>query len=169
MEKNLYTNPYRRLLNPFKLVKTIFSKTLAVIAYNSFLSPLNVVIHRIRGAKIGKHVGIGRCVVIDDYRPDLVTIEDNVFVTAGTMILTHKRDLSEYSADKAYYDYPFKFGEVIIKKNAQIGIGSIIMPGVTVGVSAIVGAGSVVTKDVPDYTCVAGVPAKTIKTFIDKP
>ncbi len=168
MSSNEYTNPWRRLLSPLKLLKAIFSKTLAVIAYNSFLSPLNVVIHRVRGVKIGKRVLIGRCVVIDDYRPDLVEIEDRVALTAGTMILTHKRDLIEYEKDKAYYDYPFLLGKVIIKENAQIGIRSIIMPGVTIGKSSIVAAGAVVTEDVPDYTMVAGVPAKVIRKLAEE-
>lgn len=163
MNDNVYTKPWRRLLNPFQFFKAILFKSLAVLAYNSFISPLNVSIHRFRGAKIGKAVAIGRCVIIDDYRTDLVLIEDGVALTTGSMILTHKRNLIEYNPEKAYYDYPFKLGQVIIRENAQIGIRSIILPGVTVGRSAIVAAGSVVTKNVPDFTLVAGVPAKVIK------
>lgn len=54
--------------------------------------------------------------------------------------------------------------EVIIKRNAYIGVGAIILPGVTIGEHAIVAAGSVVTKDVPPHTVVAGVPVRVIKT-----
>lgn len=54
---------------------------------------------------------------------------------------------------------------VIIKNNAWIGTGAIIMPNITVGEFSIIGAGSVVTKDVPPYTVVAGVPAKVIRTL----
>ena len=53
----------------------------------------------------------------------------------------------------------------IIKKGAWIGAGSSILPGVTVGKYAIVGASAVVTKDVPDYAVVVGNPAKVIKTL----
>jgi hypothetical protein len=52
---------------------------------------------------------------------------------------------------------------VVIRRKAWIGAGAIILPGVTVGENAIVAAGAVVTKDVPDNTIVAGVPAKTLR------
>ena len=55
------------------------------------------------------------------------------------------------------------FAPVIIKDNAWIGMSAIILKGVTVGEGAIVAAGSVVTKDVPPHTIVAGVPARVIK------
>lgn len=58
-----------------------------------------------------------------------------------------------------------KFAPVIIKDKAWIGFNSIILKGVTIGEGAIVGAGSVVTKDVPEWTIVAGNPAKIIKTI----
>jgi chloramphenicol O-acetyltransferase type B len=51
----------------------------------------------------------------------------------------------------------------VIQDDAWIGAGSIILPGVTIGEGAVVAAGSVVTKDVPSYTVVAGVPARPIK------
>jgi acetyltransferase-like isoleucine patch superfamily enzyme len=57
------------------------------------------------------------------------------------------------------------FGKVTIKKNACIGIGAIICPGVTIGQNAVVAAGAVVTKDVPDNVLVGGNPAKVIKTI----
>jgi acetyltransferase-like isoleucine patch superfamily enzyme len=52
---------------------------------------------------------------------------------------------------------------IVIKRNAWIGAGATILPGVTVGENAIVAAGSMVTKDVPSNTLVAGVPAKKVK------
>ena len=55
--------------------------------------------------------------------------------------------------------------EIVIKKGAWIGAGASILPGVTVGKYAIVGAGAIVTKDVPDYAVVVGIPAKVIKTL----
>jgi len=55
--------------------------------------------------------------------------------------------------------------KIVIKKNAWIGAGAIILPGVTVGENAIVAAGAVVNKDVADNTIVAGVPAKKIKNI----
>ena len=55
------------------------------------------------------------------------------------------------------------YGKVLIKKNAWIGMNATICPGVTVGEYAVVAAGAVVTKDVPDYAVVGGVPAKVIR------
>ena len=158
-------NPNRRFRNPFKLIKAIFSKTLAVMAYNCFIPPLTIFMHRLRGVKIGKKVFIGRCIVIDDYRPDLVEIQDCVGIASGTIILAHRRDLTNYATYKSRWDYPFTIQKVTLKKRCQIGAKAVIMPGVTIGEASIVAAGAVVTKDVPDFTVVGGVPAKVIRTY----
>jgi acetyltransferase-like isoleucine patch superfamily enzyme len=60
------------------------------------------------------------------------------------------------------------YKKVIIKNDVWIGANSVIMPGITIGNGAIIGAGAVVTKDVPDYAVVAGVPAKVIKYRFDE-
>jgi acetyltransferase-like isoleucine patch superfamily enzyme len=57
----------------------------------------------------------------------------------------------------------YTYGKVLVKKNAWLGMGCTICPGVTIGKYAVVAAGAVVTKDVPDYAVVGGVPAKVIK------
>ena len=54
---------------------------------------------------------------------------------------------------------------IVIKRNAWIGAAATILPGITIGENAIVAAGSVVTKDVPSNTIVAGVPAKHVKNI----
>ena len=57
----------------------------------------------------------------------------------------------------------YTYGKVTVKKNAWLGLNVTICPGVTIGEYAVVGAGAVVTKDVPAYAVVGGVPAKVIK------
>ncbi len=57
----------------------------------------------------------------------------------------------------------YTYGKVRVKKNAWLGMNVTICPGVTIGEYAVVAAGAVVTKDVPDYAVVGGVPAKVIK------
>lgn len=65
--------------------------------------------------------------------------------------------------DLADRHHQFYFGKATIKKNAWICMGAIIRPGVTIGGNAVVAAGAVVTKDVPDNAIVGGNPAKIIK------
>ncbi len=134
-------------------------------ARHSFPSVVRVFFHRLRGVKIGRGVLIGLDVTIDDDGPQRIVIEDNVFLTAGCMLLTHQRDISKYKVGDWIGDMPFKVAGIRIKKGAHIGIGAIILPGVTIGKGAIVGAGAVVNKDVPDYCVAAGCPAKVIRRF----
>jgi acetyltransferase-like isoleucine patch superfamily enzyme len=86
-----------------------------------------------------------------------ITIEDDVLMAANVQLLSNNHD--EYERQVLTCE------EIIIKKGAWIGAGASILPGVTVGKYAIVGAGAIVTKDVPDYAVVVGVPAKVVKTL----
>lgn len=123
-------------------------------------SGIRVKLHRWRGVKIGKGVHIGPMVTIDDVYPNFVVIEDGVSLAGQNFILTHNKPLEFHKHLSEAFLAP-----VIIKKNAWIAIGVIILPGVTVGEGAIVASGAVVTKDVPPFTMVAGVPAKVIREF----
>ena len=86
-----------------------------------------------------------------------ITIEDDVMLAANVQLISNNHD--EYNRQVLICK------EIRIKKGAWIGAGASIMPGVTIGKYAIVGAGAIVTKDVPDYTVVVGVPARIIKTL----
>lgn len=86
---------------------------------------------------------------------DGITVEDNVFIGPN---VTFTNDLFPRSKQ-----YPESFGRTIIKKGASIGANATILPGITIGESAMIGAGSVVTKDVPAKTVVLGNPAKTVR------
>ena len=147
------------------ILKGIWIRFWSVIAPITFPAQVTTFIHRLRGVHIGKGSKIARSVLIDDSRPDLVTIGRNVWVTAGCQLLCHQRDLSFYERGKPVMDCPLKYAPIVIKDGAHIGIGSIIMPGVTVGEGAVIGAGAVVTKDIPDYCLAVGVPAKVVKTL----
>ncbi|MCF8297657.1 MAG: acyltransferase [Saprospiraceae bacterium] len=147
------------------VLKGIWVRFLTIIIPFTFPAQLTTFLHRLRGVNVGKGSKINRTVQIDDAYPNLVTIGKNVWVTAGVMILCHQRDLAFYKIDKAVMNCPLITKQVIIEDGAHIGIGSIIMPGVTIGKGAIIGAGSVVTKDIPPYSVAAGVPAKVIKSF----
>ena len=86
-----------------------------------------------------------------------ITIEDDVMLAGNVQLLSNNHD--EYERQVLLCD------EIVIKKGAWIGAGASILPGVTVGKYAIVGAGAIVTKDVPDYAVVVGIPAKVVKTL----
>jgi galactoside O-acetyltransferase len=97
--------------------------------------------------------------MIDNVYPELVTIGEDVWLTRNVTILTHfnpSESLRDFIGD-------IVCKEVVIEDGVFIGIGSIILPGVRIGKNSVVGAGSVVTKDVPPYTIVAGNPATVIK------
>lgn len=147
------------------VMKGVWIRSLSILARISFPAQVTTALHRMRGMHIGKGSKISRSVLIDDSRPDLITIGKNVWVTAGCQLLCHQRDLSFYERGKPVMDCPLKYAPIVIKDGAHIGIGSIIMPGVTIGEGAVIGAGAVVTKDIPDYCLAVGVPAKVIKTL----
>lgn len=115
------------------------------------------------GAHIGKNVCIGYDVYFDAANADLITIEDDCWIAARCTVLCHKRDMSGYSKDGNLNTHNFVPSPIHLCKRVHIGMGSIIMPGVTIGEGAIIGAGSVVTKDIPPYTVAVGCPAKVVK------
>ena len=85
-----------------------------------------------------------------------IEFEDGSMAAPGLRIATINHDINERHAIYTY-------GKVTVKKNAWLGMNVTICPGVTIGEYAVVAAGAVVTKDVPDYAVVGGVPAKVIK------
>jgi len=92
-----------------------------------------------------------------------VHIEDNVFVGHNVTFINDKHPRATNEDGSMQTDADWGVVETFIRKGASIGSSSTIMCGVTVGENSIVGAGAVVTKDVPPNTIVAGVPAKVIK------
>lgn len=114
--------------------------------------------------KEGMHVGKGISVMGGaDFgsEPYLITIDDDVRISNNVSFVTHDggtwvfRDQPEYADVIAY-------GRIHVGAHTFIGCNSTILPGVTVGKRCVIGAGSVVTKDIPDGCVVAGVPARII-------
>ena len=108
-------------------------------------------------------VSIGKCVVVMNgclmMSAGTITIDDDARIAANVQLISNNHD--------PYNRNIITCRPVRICKGAWVGAGSTILPGVTVGKYAIVGAASVVTKDVPDYAVVVGNPAQVIK-FLDK-
>lgn len=88
-----------------------------------------------------------------------ITIQDDVLIGPRVNLVTENHPLDP-SDRRALVAKP-----IVIKRNAWIGAGATILPGVTIGENAVIAAGAVVSKDVPANTVVAGVPAKFIKTI----
>lgn len=104
--------------------------------------------------KFGKNVFINHSATLS--ASGGIEFEDGVMAAPGLKIATINHDM--YDRHLTY-----TYGKVLVKKNAWLGLNVTICPGVTIGKYAVVAAGAVVTKDVPDYAVVAGVPAKVIK------
>ena len=115
------------------------------------------------GCHVGKDVFIGSQVWIDTGHADLIYIGDHVHVTGRTVLLCHKKDLSDYHIGDDYAKLPYFKGEIHLEKGCSTGTDTLIMPGVTIGEGAIIGAGSLVTKDIPAWTIALGRPAKVVK------
>lgn len=111
----------------------------------------------------GKHITIGKNVFINFDCTFLalggITIEDDVLIGPKVSLITENHPLNPEER-KGLEAKP-----ILIKKNAWIGANATILPGVTIGENAVVAAGAVVSKDVPDNTVVGGIPAKFIKNI----
>ncbi|PWR07669.1 capsule biosynthesis protein CapG [Micromonospora acroterricola] len=93
--------------------------------------------------------------------PWLITLGDNVYVTAGVQFVTHDGGTLILRRDHPDLEWtaPISIGD-----DVYIGVRTIILPGVRIGDRCIVGAGSVVTRDIPDNSVAAGVPARVLKS-----
>ena len=114
--------------------------------------------------EIQKNATIGaRCKVSShSFICEGVTIEDEVFIGHGVMFTNdvYPRAVNEDGSLQSEKDW--RVIRTIVKKRASLGSNATIIAGVTIGESAMVGAGAVVTRDVPDFAIVAGVPARLI-------
>jgi acetyltransferase-like isoleucine patch superfamily enzyme len=141
----------------------------------------NVLVFHPETISLGSNIYIGHQTILKGYHKGEFIIEDgtwigqqcflhsaggihigkNVGIGPGVKIITSAHGEEGIGIPILHGKIVFK--EVIIEDDADIGVGSIILPGIVIGKGALVGAGSVVTKDVEPFHVVAGVPAKTIK------
>lgn len=117
------------------------------------------------GCHVGKDVFVGDSVKIDSGHADLIYIGDHTHITGGCRLLCHQRNLLHYRKGDDAAKLPYKLGEIHIGKGVMIGMETLIMPGVTIGDGAIVGAYSLVTKNIPAWTIATGRPAKVVKNI----
>jgi acetyltransferase-like isoleucine patch superfamily enzyme len=125
------------------------------------------------GTKIGafveiqKNATIGKCCKISSHTfiCEGVLIEDNVFIGHGVMFINDRYPRATTVDGSLQTEADWKVERTVIQKGASIGSGATILSNTNIGESAIVGAGSVVTKDVPPNTIVAGNPARVLRNL----
>jgi acetyltransferase-like isoleucine patch superfamily enzyme len=112
-----------------------------------------------KNAKVGKNCKISSHTFICEG----VTIEDGVFVGHGVMFINDSYPRAITAGGALQTEKDWKVETTLVKRGASIGSGSTILANVTIGENALVGAGSVVTKNVPPDTIVAGCPARVLR------
>jgi acetyltransferase-like isoleucine patch superfamily enzyme len=131
---------------------------LRFMAMNAPSQSLRMAMYRRAGVKIKNPYVFGSHIFLDVMFPD-ITIGDDVILAGYDYILSHSNVL-----------WGFKLGEgavkpVVIKDGARISINVTILPGVTIGENAVIGAGAVVTEDIPPNCLAVGVPARPVKFY----
>lgn len=128
--------------------------------------PTNCIIHPSVSFRCAENIELGANIRIQPYcvvwasPGSRIRIGENSGLGPQTMIYSSNH---QYSADRPYHEQPWTEKDVTIGRDCWIGGGSVILPGVTIGDRSVVAAGSVVTKDVPAGSVVAGAPAKPIR------
>ena len=120
------------------------------------------------GAHIGKNVFIGDYVRFDLQHAYMIYIDDYSHITSGCRLLCHQRNLQNYHVGDNAASLGYTTGEIHIGKGVMVGMETMIMPGVTIGDGAIIGAHSTVTKNIPPWTVAIGSPAKVVKQISEK-
>lgn len=158
---------YERLRprNRFMLAK---QKILNMVARICLHRGLRIWLYRQMGVNIGKDCVVEMYANLDDQFPELMFFEDHSGPSRHVIILCHDDVAAKSDAEEGEFEFMKRHGFVApvrLKSYSGIGTASILLPGITVHEGGVVGAGAVVTKDVPPYTVVGGVPAKVLKVL----
>jgi len=116
--------------------------------------------------EIQKNASVGRCCKISSHTfvCEGVTIEDNVFIGHGVTFINDSYPRATNTDGEMQTEKDWRIERTVVKRGASIGSGSTILSNVVIGEYSIVGAGSMVTRDVPPNSIVAGNPAKVLRS-----
>lgn len=119
--------------------------------------------------EIQKNASVGRRCKISSHTfiCEGVTIEDNVFVGHGVMFINDRYPRATAASGELQTESDWKVERTVVKAGASIGTGATVLANLTIGERAIIGAGAVVTRDVPAGTIVVGNPARILRTLED--
>jgi len=154
IDRHPTTGPHNSLLHwpdakhPLRLVLNFL--VVWTVRYSPSLRLKNWLLRRL-GADVGEGVAFALTATPDVFWPELVTVGDHAIIGYDATLLCHEFLQDEY-----------RTGEIVVGERVMIGAGAVVLPGVEIGAGAQVGANSVVTRDVPPETTVAGIPAEPI-------
>ena len=138
---------------PYRLIAKLY-RTIDYYIYRTRIRTLIA-----RGLVIGKNVTIAKNAVIDTGYPYLIRIGDNCSIAEHVRLFAHDAATFKFTGGHT------RLGKIEIRDNCFIGDRSTILPGVTIGPNVLVAAGSMVNRDIPPNSCVAGVPARVYAKF----
>ena len=152
---------YETRIAPRPLLRTFLQKQLHMIARATIAPGLRNQLYRWMGVHIGHHCFVGLDTWLDDQFPELIEIEDDVTISFRVTVVVHDdaRRMNGVIPGAANGTV----APVRLKRGCYLGAACLILPGVTVGERAVVGAGAVVTRDVPPGKIALGVPARVVR------
>jgi acetyltransferase-like isoleucine patch superfamily enzyme len=152
---------YEREIAPRPLWRTFLQKQLHILARFCIHPGLRLALYRMMGISIGRHVFVGLDTYLDCQFPELIAIEDDVTISFRVTVVVHDDARRMDGVRPGAGDGTV--APVVLRRGCYLGAGCTILPGVTVGERAIVGAAALVTRDVPAGKVVVGVPARVMK------
>ena len=158
---DMYLTHWLLFFKPFRI--WFQNKKIYKIGKGSEVRPYSI-INGTNSIQIGDNVIIQPGSILSANPSNLETgiiIEDDVLLAPNISIYSHTHSYKNINIP--IKEQPYIAKKVVIKRGAWLGVNCVIFPGVTIGKNSVVAAGSIVKKDVPDYTVVAGAPAKIIR------